>query len=187
MTFQVHTLLSAPEAAKPQLEKAIQKIGFLPNLFGVMAEAPTVPEAYLAVNDIFEKASLSAEEREVLFLAATYANACTYCIPAHTVIASRVGLPNDVVNAIRDGRSITNPRLEALRVYTESVTETRGRPDGEKTKRFFEVGYTKAQALEVMLGVSIKTLSNYVNHLADIPLDEEFKAATWERPTTVQY
>lgn len=40
-------------------------------------------------------------------------------------------------------------------------------------------GFTKAQVLEVILGISFKTLSNYVNHIAETPLDGAFAAQTW--------
>jgi len=44
---------------------------------------------------------------------------------------------------------------------------------------FFAAGYTKAQLLEVILGISYKTLSNYVNHIAETPLDDAFASGAW--------
>ena len=44
---------------------------------------------------------------------------------------------------------------------------------------FQTVGYSKAQILEVFLSLSFKTLSNYVNHLAETPLDDAFAARAW--------
>jgi alkylhydroperoxidase family enzyme len=44
---------------------------------------------------------------------------------------------------------------------------------------FFAAGYTQAQLFEVILGISYKTLSNYVNHIADAPLDNAFFAGKW--------
>lgn len=38
------------------------------------------------------------------------------------------------------------------------------------------------QLLEVLVGVTQKTLSNYVNHLARTPLDTAFNAHRWSRP-----
>jgi alkylhydroperoxidase family enzyme len=44
---------------------------------------------------------------------------------------------------------------------------------------FFAAGYTQAQLFEVILGISYKTLSNYVNHIADAPLDNAFASGAW--------
>ncbi len=33
--------------------------------------------------------------------------------------------------------------------------------------------------LEVVLGIGMKTLSNYTNHLAETPLDAQFQPVTW--------
>jgi hypothetical protein len=40
-------------------------------------------------------------------------------------------------------------------------------------------GYTRAHVLDVVLGVSFKTLSNYTNHLAHTELDKKFQAFAW--------
>jgi hypothetical protein len=42
---------------------------------------------------------------------------------------------------------------------------------------FFEAGYETREYLEVVVGVTLKTLSNYVNHAADTPLDAAFQSA----------
>ena len=38
----------------------------------------------------------------------------------------------------------------------------------------------KRQILDIMVGVAMKTLSNYINHLAHTPLDDAFAAQAWE-------
>jgi hypothetical protein len=45
---------------------------------------------------------------------------------------------------------------------------------------FLAAGYDKRQALEVLVGVTMKTLSNYANHLTDTPLNEQFAAEAWK-------
>ena len=35
--------------------------------------------------------------------------------------------------------------------------------------------------MEVVLAISWKTLSNYINHMADTPLDEMFADTKWEQ------
>ena len=44
---------------------------------------------------------------------------------------------------------------------------------------FFRAGYGTREYLEVVVGVTMKTLSNYVNHAANTPLDAAFQTAKW--------
>jgi hypothetical protein len=45
---------------------------------------------------------------------------------------------------------------------------------------FLNAGYTKAQVIEVLLGVGMKTFNNYVDHIARVPLNDQFKAEAWQ-------
>ena len=50
---------------------------------------------------------------------------------------------------------------------------------------FFAAGYTSRHLLEVVLSVGFKTLSNFTNHIAETPLDQNFQSFAWTRPTAV--
>ena len=101
---------------------------------------------------------------------------------AHSVIADMQQVPRDVVHSIRNDDPITDKRLEALRLFTTSVVDKRGWVTQEEIDKFLAAGFNKMQLIEVVLGVSFKTLSNYVNHIADTPVDDAFLAQTWKEP-----
>ncbi|HBY59178.1 MAG TPA: carboxymuconolactone decarboxylase [Solibacterales bacterium] len=171
---------TAPEPAREVLAQARKNFGFIPNLLGNMANAPTLLKAYLAVGALFDQTSLTATERQVVLLTVSTENACGYCVAAHTAISGMQKVSSQVVNAIRDGEPIADSKLEALRIFTREVVERRGWPSATSYERFLDAGYTSEQALEVVLGVGMKTLSNYTNHLARTPLDPQFAPAAWE-------
>jgi len=50
----------------------------------------------------------------------------------------------------------------------------------EDIQTFLQAGYNKQQIIEVILGVTFKTLSNYVNHVTQTPVDDAFAAKTWQ-------
>ncbi len=170
---------NAPEAARKVLAEVRKKFGFVPNLLGNMANAPALLKAYLSVSALFDETSLTPTERQVVLLAASAKNNCTYCVAAHSAIAGMQKVPQDVVTSLRNRQPIADARLEALRRFVEEVVETRGWPSETTSKRFLEAGYSESQALEVLLGVGQKTLSNYTNHLAHTALDEQFAPAAW--------
>lgn len=179
MSYPVHTIETAPEPAREILTAARKYYGFLPNLLAVMSEAPALVKGYTTLSRIFDETSFSAAERQVVLLTVSSENACSYCVAAHSVIAGMQRVPDDVVQAIRTNQSIPDNRLEALRRYTSAVVAKRGWVDADDTAAFEAAGYSRHQALEVVLGVGLKTLSNYMNHVAHTPLDQAFAKAEW--------
>lgn len=180
--LSVLTPHDAPQRARPLLDAAAAKYGFVPNLLGILANAPAALEGYLTLAGIFESSSLTAAERQVVLLATSRHNECGYCMSAHTAIASMQQVDSEVVCAMREDSSMSDPKLQALRAFAADVVESRGRPGRESLDALFAAGYTSAHALEVILGVTVKTLSNYVNHLADTPLDTQFTPVQWAAP-----
>ncbi|MGF1624018.1 MAG: carboxymuconolactone decarboxylase family protein [Alphaproteobacteria bacterium] len=181
MRYPIHTAETAAGTAKDFLSGAQKFYGFVPNLLGTMAEAPALLKAYVTLSRIFEESSFNATERQVVLLTVSYENGCEYCIAAHSVISDMQGVPSAVVMAIREGRLIPDKQLEALRRFTAAVVSSRGWPTEEEVNAFVAAGYGKQQVLEVVLGVGIKTLSNYTNHIAETPLDAAFAKAAWSK------
>lgn len=182
-TFTPHTLETAPEQARPLLNGAIAKLGFLPNLYAHLAEAPAALEAYFGLSAQFDKTSLSAEERQVVLLAASVENGCEFCVAAHTMMAREmVKVPLETVDALRAAQALPQPRLDALATFTRALVRDRGWASDAASGAFFAAGFTRQQAIEVVLGVAMKTLSNYANHLTDTKTNPELSAHAWTKP-----
>ncbi|MBI2379454.1 MAG: carboxymuconolactone decarboxylase family protein [Gammaproteobacteria bacterium] len=180
--FLIHTVESAPESSRAILAGARKALGFVPNLYAKLAEAPAALEAYKTLSGIFEGTSLSPVEQQVVLLTVSVENGCEFCVAAHSVIAKHmVKTPPAIVEAIRDRLPLTDARLEALAEFTRQIVRERGWVSGSPAEGFFSAGFTKQQALEVVLGVSLKTLSNYANHLVDTPVNTEFASEAWSR------
>lgn len=178
----VQNVESAPAASRDLLKAAGSKFGFVPNLLGMFANAPALLEGYLALAGIFDKTSLSPTERQIVLLAVSFENGCEYCMAAHSAIAGMQKVDQGVIGALREGKPIAQTNLEALRAFAAETVRTRGWPSPETVAMFTGAGYTPAQALEVILGIGLKTLSNYANHLAATPLDAAFAPAKWSKP-----
>lgn len=177
-SFHIHTAQTAPEA-KQLIDGAQQAFGFLPNLLGIMAEAPALLEGYMTLAGIFDKTDLTATERQIVLMVNNRLNGCTYCMAAHTGISKSQGISDGVIEALRQGTQIADPKLEALRVFAVRVNETRGWPEHGDIDALLTAGYSKRTVLEVILGTSLKVMSNYTNHIARTPLDNAFAAVEW--------
>lgn len=181
MDFRIHTPNSAPDRSKEILAQAQAKYTFVPNLLGVMAEAPALLKAYTTLSGIFDETSFSTTEKQIVLLTVSHLNDCTYCMAAHSTIAAMQGVPSDVIQALRNDVPIDDIKLEALRTLTHEMAATRGYPSEGSVSAFKAAGYSERQLLEVVLGVGFKTLSNYTNHLAHTPLDDAFKPKQWRK------
>ncbi len=170
---------TAPEASVDTIKAVNAAYGFLPNLIGTLGNAPAAVKAYASVSGAFESSSLSPVEQQVVLLTTSVENRCHYCVAAHTAVAKMVGAPDEVAGALRAGESLNDPRLEALRSLTLSIVRNRGWVGEAEIEAFLSAGFTKAQVLDVVTGVTQKTLSNYVNDLAETPLDENFAPFAW--------
>lgn len=182
--FTTHTVETAPQGSKQILEMATQKYGYAPNLLANMAEAPVMLEAYVTLSQIFQKTKLSETERQIILLTISRLNECTYCMAAHTTIAQMAKVDIDVIEALRTGAPLADPKLEALRTFAAVVNDTRGWPTDAQIEGFLAAGYTRQTMLEVIVGISIKVLSNYTNHFASTETDTGFKPNAWSPDMT---
>ncbi len=147
-----------------------------------MAGAPALLGGYVSLWHLFDTTSLTPAERNVVYQVANVENGCTYCVPWHTWLCRAAGISEVDVQALREGRALSNPRLEALRVFTRVVILSRGKVLRADLDAFLAAGFTERQVLEVILGIAIKVMSNYTNSLAGTPLDERMAKFAWERP-----
>lgn len=177
--YAAHTIDSAPDASKPILQAAKAKLGFLPNLMATMAESPVLVESYLTMMSLFDKTDLSETERQIILMTNNRLNGCTYCMAAHTAVSKMAGVDEGVIEALRGGTAIDDPKLEALRTFSAIIHETRGWASEEQVEAFLAAGYSKQTVLEVIVGTSLKVLSNYTTPIAKPKLDDAFAQVAW--------
>ncbi len=183
-TFTIHTSDSAPAESKEQLESTQQRKGLIPNLYGVLAEAPIAVEAYETLANLLMRASFNPTERHVVWFTINTYHDCHYCMAAHTLLAKGEKVAEDVIETARAVRSYEDPKLEALRVFTLNLVEHRGWTSPEDLAAFLAAGFTKQNVLEIIVAISHKVLSNYTNHIVATPVDDVFKRFTWTKPVS---
>ena len=171
--FTLHESDTAPTASRPILENIEGAWGRIPNLHRLLAESPATLETYGTAFAAFEASSFTPLERQLVYLAVSVGNECEYCTVAHARLARAAGLDAGSIDALREARALDEPRLEALRRFASAVVAKRGRVTHAETADFLAAGFTRAQVLEVVLAVAVKTISNYVDHVAGVPLDTE--------------
>jgi alkylhydroperoxidase family enzyme len=179
--FTIHTIESAPEDSKAELKEGLKAFGMIPNLHGALAESPELYKAYNTLHALFMETSFDKDELTVVWQAINVEHDCHYCVPAHTMIANSMNVDPAITAALRDETPLASEKLEALRTVTLQLVRNRGHLTQSEIETFFAAGYAQKQILEIIVGMSQKVISNYVNHLAETPLDAPFETFVWEK------
>src|SRR4051812_31803697 len=81
-------LADMPENLRERIGVIAEKSGFVPNVFRALARRPRELRAFLDYHDALMESSdgLSKAERELIVVATSGANHCTYCVVAHGAI-----------------------------------------------------------------------------------------------------
>jgi uncharacterized peroxidase-related enzyme len=167
---------SAPEASRPYVAKALANNGFLPNLIGVLAHAPAALETYMTVGAINAASSLGLAEREVVQLTAARLHGCDFCLAGHgAVMLKKAGRPRETVRQLQTGGHTGEARLDAVADFTAAVIASRGAVPEDDYRAFLKHGYGPQQALEIILGVSLATLCNFANSLAQTEVNPQLQ------------
>ncbi len=182
--FTRHTAETASPEATALIEQSQKAYGMLPNLHAVLAESPETYRSYVDLSKAFGASSFSAAERHTVMLAINVENRCHYCVPAHTFLAHKDGVSETITDALRADQPIADEKLETLRQFAKSMVVKRGFVDPSEIDAFLAAGFTKRNVFEVILAISYKTISNYVNHVAATPVDAPFAKYAWDAPTT---
>jgi uncharacterized peroxidase-related enzyme len=173
------TIETAPEGSKETLTNIQKGFGFIPNLMATFANSPAVLNGYMGMDAAWEKSSLTPKERQIILLATSVQNHCDYCKAAHsTILKGPMKVEAELVNAVRAGTTLSDAKLNALVKFTREVVAERGYASENTKSELLKQGYDEVQMIEVIVGVALKTVSNYMDHLNPVEIDAEFKAET---------
>lgn len=145
------------------------------------AEAPGLLEGYQQLHNLFQNSSFNNDELTVVWQTINVEHECHYCVPAHTGIANLMKVDPAITEALRNRTALPTEKLQVLHDTTLAIVRNRGYLSEAERERFFAVGYENRQLLEIILGLSQKVISNYVNHIAKTPVDAPFQKFAWSK------
>ncbi|XVV01077.1 carboxymuconolactone decarboxylase family protein [Actinosynnema sp. CA-248983] len=174
--FADHTPSTAPTASRRLMEGTTAKLGYLPSAVARMAESPHLLEAFLKTSAMFEQTTLDPLARETLIMTVATRNGCHLCVAMHSAKLTALDAPRPVITALREGKPLDDERLEAVRAFTIEVLDTAGQVSPEALANFTAQGFTAQNALEVVMGIGVYTMSTLANRLTDAPIDQPLAA-----------
>jgi AhpD family alkylhydroperoxidase len=171
--FDLYTVDTAPEGSRDKLAEVTKAWGFTPKLHGMLAESPVALKAYDQLFGLVAESTLTPVEQQVAYQAINVFHECEYCTAGHTFLSRNAGVPEDAIQALLNETPIADARLQALRVFAETVVRERGFASDDAIDAFINAGFTNV--LEIVTIIATKTISNYTNHLTKTP-KEDFMA-----------
>jgi len=96
--FPVPDIADMPDDIRTRILDVQEKLGFIPNVFLLLARRPDEFRAFFAYHDaLMEKpGNVSKAEREMIVVATSNLNQCQYCVVAHSAIL-RIRAKNPII------------------------------------------------------------------------------------------
>ena len=177
--FIEHTIETAPAASRRLMEATARPRGYVPAAVARLATSPHLLEGFLKLSALFEATTLDPLARETVILTMATRNRCHICVAMHTAKLLQLDAPADLVEALRASQPLPEPRLEAIRTFTLAVLASAGAVEDEALQAFLAYGYTRQNALEVVLGIGTYTMSTLANRLTGAPPDPALEPHAW--------
>ncbi len=156
--------------ARELIEKIREDLGMVPNLYRVLANAPSVLESYMGMRTMLEEGALPRKLQEQIALTVSEITGCAYCISAHTVIGRTVGLSEQEIMDSRRGVS-PERRIEDVLQFARKVVRAQGRVSGEDLEILRNRGLGDAEIVEIIAQVLAVLFTNTYNNAAGTLVD----------------
>ncbi|GAA3248250.1 peroxidase-related enzyme [Pseudonocardia petroleophila] len=171
-------LADMPDDLRERIGAIAERSGFVPNVFRALARRPRELRAFLDYHDALMESNdgLSKAERELIVVATSGANSCTYCVVAHGAIlrvrtkdpeiADRVATnPFGVALSPRE-RAIVDL---ALLIATDSAALTEAELDDARL-----AGLSEDEIWDIGAITALFAMSNRLAHLTALRPNPEF-------------
>ncbi len=177
--FEIQTIDRAPEGSRAPLEKLQRAFGMVPNVAGIIANSPVLANIFVPLFAGVHGGTFSEAEIQALLLTNAVTNSCAWAVAFHTYLALKAGLDSADVEAIRERRAPSKPRIAALWAYARGLIEKRGHMGEAAVEAFLSAGFKPDQALEVLAVSAASTITNYTLNIAEPPLEPMFQEHAW--------
>lgn len=143
------------------------------NFIHLLANSPTVLEAYLSFETTLAKGMLTPQQRELIALVVSEINGSKYGLSAHYAAAKEAGLSDEEIQMARKAAS-PDSKNNALLRFARAVTLQRGDVSDADFQPLREVGFSDSEIPEIVAAIALNIFTNYFNNVVrsvvDFPL-----------------
>ena len=167
-----------PEDLRARIGAIAEKSGFVPNVFRALAKRPRELRAFLDYHDALMDSSdgLSKAERELIVVATSGANHCTYCVVAHGAILRVRTKDAHIADKVATNvhAADLSPRERAIVDLALVVSTNSARLTDADLDRARGAGLSEDEVWDVGAISALFGLSNRMAHLTSLQPNPEF-------------
>jgi uncharacterized peroxidase-related enzyme len=176
--FPVPDLNELPEDIRGRILAVQEKSGFVPNVFLTLAHRPDEFRAFFAYHDaLMEKdGGLSKGEREMIVVATSGLNQCTYCVVAHGAIL-RIRKKNRLLAdqvATNYRKADITPRQKAMLDFAAKVSLRAYEVGDSDFEALHQHGFSDEDIWDIGAITALFSLSNRMANLTNMRPNDEF-------------
>ena len=168
--ISIPTRHEAPAGSQPMLDAINEKLGFTPNLFGIMSLSPNAFTGWVGLQEALAK-TLDVKIRDGVALAVSQVNSCHYCLSAHTFFATNVAKLNPEEIALNRQGTSSDAKKDAAVRFAKKLMETRGKVAEADLAAVRRAGFSDANIVEIIALSAQSLLPNFINNVFDTPID----------------
>ncbi len=147
-----------------------KKMGKVLNIFQNMGNSAITLQGFLNLSEAANQTSLSPQLREQISLAVGEVNRCEYCLSAHTALAKKAGMQEDVIARARHGESL-DQKENAILHFAKSMVEKRGQVTDQEVASLKKAGVSDGELVDIILVVMVNLFTNYFNLITNPTID----------------
>jgi AhpD family alkylhydroperoxidase len=166
--------IESATGATADIYARVRKIagGRVPNTYVALGYLlPASLAAVLDAQGTLDSGSLSRQELETIKLLVSAKTGCDVCVAAHSFVGKKVGLPVDVLRAIRVGQVTGDAKRDALVRFVSHLHTTSGTISHDEFTAIRAAGYTDTQLAEISLTVALGIFTNTFNRINGTDVD----------------
>ena len=176
--YPIPDINDLPEDLRTFILNVNEKMGFVPNVFLVLAYRPDELRAFMAYHDAVmeRKGGLSKEDREIIVVATSGDNNCQYCVVAHGAIL-RIRAKNPLIAdqiAINYHKADITAREKAMLDFAIKVSQDSGSINDNDREKLKNHGFSDDDIWDIVAITAFFGMSNRLANSLSIRPNDEF-------------
>ena len=176
--YPIPEISDLPEDLRTFILNVNEKMGFVPNVFLVLAYRPDELRAFMAYHDAVmeRKGGLSKEDREMIVVATSGDNNCQYCVVAHGAIL-RIRAKNPLIAdqiAINHHKADITAREKAMLDFAIKVSQDSRSINDNDREKLKNHGFSDDDIWDIVAITAFFGMSNRLANSLSIRPNDEF-------------
>lgn len=166
----------ASEKTKELFDTITSKFGMVSKMMSTMGNSPALLEGFLNFYGALSKGTLGPKIGQLISLAISESNGCSYCLAAHKYIgANFIKLESETIEAALKGTS-EDAKTDAILKFSLALVNKKGGVSDADMAVLKAAGVTDSEMCEIVGHVALNILTNYFNKAVNTEFDAFLKS-----------